>query len=265
MLIDIGANLTSSRFSGDLDQVISRAQAAAVSAIIVTGTNEAHSEAAYQLTLRHPAYLYSTAGMHPHHAKDWQQDSQQQLEAILQRKTVVAVGECGLDFNRNFSPAADQEYCFEAQLELASSLGLPVFLHQRDAHDSFLKILAKYRSDLAAAVVHCFTGTEQELKAYMELDCHIGITGWICDQRRGIHLHNFVHLIPDSRLLVETDAPFLIPQTIKDKPKNKRNEPMYLPFVIEKLAQARSQSRDKLNDITTKNAVNFFRLPNPAK
>jgi len=258
MLIDIGANLTSQRFQKDLPLVIGRAQEAGVQVMIVTGTDRPNSEKAWQLSGSYPSVLYSTAGMHPHHAGDWNDKVAAVLQELTSQETVLAVGECGLDFNRNFSKPADQERALHGQLELAASCGLPVFLHERDAHDRFFAILGKYRDKLAGAVVHCFTGDEAALKAYLDLDCHIGITGWICDERRGLHMHDFVHLIPDNRLMVETDAPYLLPRNIKNKPAGHRNEPMYLPVVVEQLAKIRGQSATEVAAVTTETAKVFF-------
>ena len=261
MLIDIGLNLTSKQFQQDRAEVVQRARSAGVGIMILTGTDIHHSQNAYKLTQGYPSILFSTSGMHPHHAKDWNAQAQLTLHALSTHPEVVAIGECGLDFNRNFSPRKEQEYCFEAQLEMAVDTGQPVFLHERDAHERFIQILGRYRDRLSGAVVHCFTGDESQLRAYLDTDCHIGITGWICDTRRGLHMHDFVHIIPDNRLMVETDAPYLLPSTVRTAQHRKRNEPMYLPVVVDTLASIRGETVDQLADITTANAMQFFRLP----
>ena len=133
---------------------------------------------------------------------------------------IAAVGECGLDYNRNFSPPEAQRKCFEDQLTLAAELGKPVFLHERDAFSDFSSILKQYRTSLPGAVVHCFTGGQTEaearfvLEAYLTIDCYIGITGWINDERRGSHLIPLLKTIPADRLLLETDAPYLLPRNL---------------------------------------------------
>jgi TatD DNase family protein len=163
-----------------------------------------------------------------------------------------------LDFNRDFSPRSHQEQWFEAQLELAFALELPLFLHERDAHERFLEILRPYRDRVPAAVVHCFTGTQDELQAYLDLDLHIGITGWICDERRGLHLQELVRSIPLNRLMLETDAPYLTPRTLRPKPKSGRNEPAFLPYVLETVAQAMAKPPEVVADATTQTARQFF-------
>jgi TatD DNase family protein len=264
-LIDIGANLTHESFDHDLSQVLERAQDRGVGKIIVTGADEAGSDAAAVLAHSRPGVLYSTAGIHPHHARDCHAGTIDHLRSLAETHPLVAIGETGLDFYRDFSPRALQEKWFEAHLDLAAELQLPLFLHQRDAHDRFVGILARYLSNLADLVVHCFTGTEEELKEYLEMGCHIGITGWICDERRGHHLKDFVGLIPDDRLMLETDAPYLLPKDMKPrdmqpKPKGRRNEPAYLPHILRAVAKARAQSTASLAASTRANARRFFRL-----
>lgn len=176
---------------------------------------------------------------------------------------VAAVGECGLDYFRNFSPRASQIAAFRAQLELAAQVGKPVFLHERDAHEDFLSILREYRPRLVGAVAHCFTGDLPQARAYQDLGLHIGITGWICDERRGLHLRDVVRAIPADRLLIETDAPYLLPRDLSPKPRSRRNEPMYLPQVLRAVAAARGESPQELASQTTRNALALFGWPEP--
>jgi TatD DNase family protein len=183
------------------------------------------------------------------------------IRSLVAKDAVVAVGECGLDYFRNFSPRDAQLDAFRRQLQIAKETGLPVFLHQRDAHDDFIDVLEPSLPGLSRAVAHCFTGEHESLREYIELGLYIGITGWICDERRGKHLHDIVSVVPDDRLLIETDAPYLLPRTIKPKPKTRRNEPAYLPEVLRVVAQARGQSEDHVAQITTENATRFFALP----
>ena len=217
--IDIGANLTHASFGEDLPQVLARARHACVAAIDVTGTSIEGSRAAQALAREHAGSashprLYATAGVHPHDAARFDGGTLEALRVLLAQPEVMAVGECGLDFNRNYSPHPDQEKCFLAQLELASETGKPLFLHSRDAHPRFADILRAHRDRLPAAVAHCFTGVAEELRAYLDLDLYVGITGWICDERRGRHLHALVREIPADRLMLETDAPYLTPRTL---------------------------------------------------
>jgi TatD DNase family protein len=260
-MIDIGANLTSKSFHRDLPSVIDRAAHAGVEAIVVTGTSLAGSRAAADLAQQTaPLALYATAGVHPHHAVEATGDWLDQLRGLAARARVVAVGECGLDFNRNYSPRDDQVRCFHAQLALAAELRLPVFLHERDAHDAFLGILRDHRSSLAGAVVHCFTGTRTQLEAYLSLDLHIGITGWICDERRGRDLVGLVPSIPARRLMIETDAPYLLPRNLPSPPRDRRNEPAFLPVVLHAVAAARGEAPATTAAATTATARAFFGL-----
>lgn len=259
-LIDIGVNLTGSSFRNDLDEVIKSAQQVGVQKMVVTGTNIEHSQLAEALTQQYPKVLYATTGVHPHHAKECDDKTLNQIEALAASQGVVAIGECGLDFNRNFSPPDVQEKWFEAQLELASSLKLPVFLHQRDAHEQFLNIMSRWRDKLTGAVAHCFTGSVDEAKAYLDLDMHIGVTGWICDERRGAALQEAVKFIPLNRLMLETDAPYLLPRDLQPKPKDRRNEPKYLPHICRVVAQYCGLNEEELAKKSTVTAEDFFNL-----
>ncbi|MGD8175812.1 TatD family hydrolase [Marinimicrobium sp. ARAG 43.8] len=259
-LVDIGVNLTSGRFRPDLSSVLQRADRAGVSEMIITGTSVQASREAQVMAASRQG-LYATAGVHPHEARHWDTTAETVLRALANEAEVVALGECGLDFNRNFSSPDDQKTCFEAQLALAAELSLPVFLHQRDAHESFMPLLRAYRAHLPGAVVHCFTGTAEELEDYLSLDCHIGVTGWICDARRGEVLRESVKHIPAERLMVETDAPYLTPQTLPEKPTGNRNEPAFLPYVVEQIARCRNEAPEAVAAYTTRTARAFFNLP----
>ncbi|KXO13932.1 Deoxyribonuclease TatD [Moritella sp. JT01] len=260
-LIDIGVNLTNAAFHKDLPDVIERASAQGVRRLIVTGTDIAESQLAYQLTQDYPQQLYATAGIHPHDARHATDESWQQIKALAQHDSVVAIGECGLDFNRDYSPRPMQEAAFAKQLELAAELNMPVFMHERDANERFIAILKEYRSALPAAVLHCFTGSASDLAACLELDLHIGITGWICDERRGSELYQLVRDIPADRLMLETDAPYLLPRNLKPKPKSRRNEPCYLPHVAQTIATARNEDVELLLRRSLQVTEQFFQLP----
>lgn len=259
-LVDIGANLTHESFARDLDDVIARAQAAQVTTMIVTGTDLAHAEQAVMLAKQYPG-LYATAGIHPHDASCWNTELAHKLQALHALPQVVAVGECGLDFNRNFSTPAEQERVFEAQLALAVESGLPLFLHERDAGVRMHEMLATWRDDISDAVIHCFTADRDTLHGYLDLDMHIGLTGWICDERRGHHLRPLVNDIPLERLMVETDCPYLLPRNLPAKLKGRRHEPALLPWIVKEIAQWRGISEAELGSATTRTAQRFFRLP----
>ncbi|MFO6423349.1 TatD family hydrolase [Motilimonas sp. KMU-193] len=259
-MIDIGINLTNARFDKDRAEVIAAAQQAGVTAMIVTGTSLQESQQAAQLAAQYPDYLYATAGVHPHDAKSVDQDTWPALRELWALPQVKAVGECGLDYNRDFSPRPIQDKVFAAQLEQAVELQLPVFLHERDASARFIEILKPYRDQLPAAVLHCFTGTQEELHAYLDLDLHIGITGWICDERRGLHLHDAVKVIPDNRLMIETDSPYLVPRSLRPKPKSSRNLPQYLPHIAQTIADIKGQPLAELIANTARTSRAFFAL-----
>ena len=259
-LIDIGANLAHDSFDDDRDEVLARAADAGVTRIVVTGSSDDSNQKAASLAQDHPGVLWSTAGVHPHHASDYTEESDALIRKLAGDESIVAVGECGLDYFRNFSPREAQLAAFRSQLDIAAATGLPVFLHQRDAHDDFVELLEPMLPKLSRAVAHCFTGEHESLREYLAMGLYIGVTGWICDERRGIHLKEIVPAVPDDRLMIETDAPYLLPRTIRPKPKTRRNEPMYLTEVLRVVAEARGQTEEHVARITTENAERFFGL-----
>ena len=260
-LIDIGANLTHSCFAADRAAVLARALSAGVRRMIVTGADLNSSRQALALAQEYDARLWSTAGVHPHHARDFAPSQREAFLELLSCGKVVAVGECGLDYFRNLSPPESQRAAFAAQLEFAVTAAKPVFLHQRDAHADFMAILREYAGRLAGGVAHCFTGGPAELDDYLELGLHIGITGWVCDERRGHALRDAAPRVPQERLMLETDAPYLLPRDLPTADKSRRNEPGNLPHVAAALAKLRGVPLDVLAAATTRNAVRFFGLP----
>ncbi|AOH35719.1 TatD family hydrolase [Luteimonas sp. JM171] len=260
-LIDIGVNLTHDSFDHDRDQVIERARNAGVTRMIVTGASREHSPKALELARAHPGVLYATAGVHPHHASEYTAGCDAEIRALHAHPEVVAVGETGLDYFRDFSPRPAQRRAFERQLEIAAENGKPLFLHQRDAHADFMAVMKAFEGRLGPAVVHCFTGTREELFDYLDQDWHIGITGWLCDERRGRHLREIVHNIPANRLMVETDSPYLLPRTLAPMPRDRRNEPMYLPHILAELARDRGEAAEATAAAATATAQAFFGLP----
>jgi len=257
--IDVGVNLTHESFSEDREAVLARARAAGVTQLMVTGADLASSTQAAELALGCPQVLYATAGVHPHHASQLHAEHLPLLRALLSRPEVVAAGECGLDYHRNYSPRQAQLQAFEWQLALAAEYRKPVFLHQRAAHADFMALLRNQRPT-AGGVAHCFTGSAAEMEQYLELGLSIGITGWFNDERRGAHLAAIVARIPARRLLLETDAPYLLPRDLEPKPKTRRNEPMYLPHIGAAVARARCESREVCALHTTAHARELFRL-----
>jgi TatD DNase family protein len=210
-LIDIGANLAHDSFDDDREDVLQRAADAGVARMIVTGSSVQSNRDAVSLAAEHPGVLYATAGMHPHHASEYDSNCAGQIRQLAENGQVVAVGECGLDYFRNFSPRDAQLKAFRSQLDIAVDTGLPVFLHNRDAHDDFVEVLEPTLPKLSRAVAHCFTGEHESLREYLALGLYIGVTGWICDERRGAHLKDIVSAVPDDRLMIETDAKSCVP------------------------------------------------------
>lgn len=260
VLIDIGANLAHDSFDADRAQVMERARAAGVAAMIVTGSTLDDTDRAIALCRQFPDVLRATAGVHPHHATGLQAGDTGRLVDLLSDPMVVATGECGLDYFRNFSPPAEQRRAFELQLGLAERGKRPLFLHQRDAQADFLALLRAHPGAASRAVLHCFTGGPQELEDCLGLGLSIGVTGWICDERRGQALRKAVPRIPGERLMLESDAPYLLPRTIHPKPAHRRNEPAYLPVVLEETARHRGLTPATLAAETTANACRFFGL-----
>ncbi|HVI25530.1 MAG TPA: TatD family hydrolase [Xanthomonadaceae bacterium] len=265
-LIDIGANLTHDSFDHDRAAVLQRARDAGVARMVVTGGSREHSPKALALAQACPGELFATAGVHPHHASEYTAECDAELRALLAHDEVVAVGECGLDYFRDFSPRPAQRKAFARQLEIAADLAAagnpkPLFLHQRDAHADFLAVMREFEGRIGQAVVHCFTGSREELFDYLDRDWHVGITGWLCDERRGAHLRELVKHIPAHRLMIETDAPYLLPRTVRPQPAHRRNEPMYLAHIAGELARDRGEDVAATAAATTATATAFFRLP----
>jgi TatD DNase family protein len=259
-LIDIGSNLTHQSFAADRGEVMARAAGAGVTRQVVTGTDLHSSGQAAALAAMHPTVLWSTAGLHPHHAADFDPAQRGAWLELLSRPPVVAVGECGLDYFRDLAPRAAQRAAFVAQLELALSVRKPVFLHQRDAHEDFTAILKDYHAGLTGGVAHCFTGGPAQLEDCLALGLSIGITGWICDERRGADLREAAVRIPADRIMLETDAPYLLPRDLVPRPKSRRNEPCNLAHIARIAAGLRGESFEALAAASTLNAARFFGL-----
>ena len=263
-MIDIGVNLTNKRFDKDRTELILRAKNSGVEQLLITGTSVVESRQALTLCRDYqqqfPNVLHATAGVHPHDADGVSHDYLAQLTQLANQPQIKAIGECGLDFNRNFSAPTQQLKVFKEQINLAAQLNMPLFLHQRDAFDSWFSELKPFIGQIPAMVAHCFTGSQLELEQCIEADMYIGITGWVCDERRGKALQDVVNLIPLNRLLIETDAPFLTPRTIKPKPKSSRNEPSYLPYIVEKIASITALDPSDIACQTSINARQVFNL-----
>ncbi len=268
-MIDIGVNLLHPQFDRDRLAVVDRAVAEGLTAMLITATDLAATTATIEYcdAHAHPAIqLQTTAGIHPHDARHAPENLSDVLRELALSEHVRAIGETGLDFNRNFSPPDIQAHVFEQQLSLAADLSLPVFVHDRDSGGQVYRLLKKHAHLLPGMVVHCFTGNAAELDAYLDLGCSIGITGWISDSRRGTTLREIVGRIPLDRLMIETDAPFLLPQNAPadwyqhNAGVKRRNEPALLPWVAAGVARATGSSLQEVTERTAANACRLFGL-----
>lgn len=254
---DAGVNLFSSQFDADRQQVLQNARQAGVQTQLLIGSDLA--ETALNLAFcQQEAGCLTTAGVHPHQAAAVDENWQAQLQQLLQADKVVAVGECGLDFNRMFSPRERQIQVFETQLALAKKNQKAVYLHERDAFDAQINLLKN--NHISDGIAHCFTGDSHQLKAYLELGLYIGITGWLCDERRGELLQQALQYLPLDRLVLETDAPYLLPRNLANKPKSRRNEPAFVSAIAEKIAELRGWSLSDIAAHSRRNTNLLFGL-----
>ncbi|KRE64912.1 TatD family hydrolase [Paenibacillus sp. Soil750] len=261
-LIDIGVNLMHRSFDQDREDVVARAVAAGVTPLLLTGTSLRSSDEASRYAGEFPGKLFATAGIHPHDTRNCKEHTMDKLRKLAKLPQVVAIGECGLDYNRDFSPRDIQRKWFEEQIKLACEMQMPLFLHEREAHYDFVRIMKPYVGSINKAVVHCFTGSLQELHVYLQLGFYIGITGWICDERRGKHLRELVKQVPLDRLMLETDAPFLTPRDLPVKPQDGRNEPAFLPHIAATVAACLGKTAQEVADSTAHTTKDFFGLMN---
>lgn len=263
---DIGVNLMHKQFDRDREDVIERAHAAGITRMLITCTNLEESARGIEFCHAWEDGFWCTAGVHPHDAKDTDPDWLARLAELAINPEVKAVGEIGLDFKRNFSPPEVQIETFRAQLEFAVEIGKPVFVHDRDSDGKVFELLSEQARELSGVVVHCFTGTGGDLTRYLDSGFYIGITGWVCDLRRGRVLRDLVVNIPLDQLLVETDAPFLIPaDTMSNTASNRRrNEPAFLKFVIESIAELHQRDPTEIARASHHNASTLFDLPERA-
>lgn len=264
-MIDIGANLAAKDFDADLQEVLQAGFEAGVGKVIITGSCFESIPKAQKIIddykQEYKNRLFYTAGIHPHHSDEWNQNSSDFIKKFIQDEYCVATGEMGLDFFRNFVDKEIQIATFRAQLDLAIETQKPIFIHERDASETMLKELKNRAGDLPKnIVIHCFTGNRMALEAYLEAGFYIGITGWICDPVRGAHLLDLVKIIPQDKIMIETDAPYLLPKTIKPKPKSRRNEPKNLGFVAQKISDVLEVDTQDFIDKTSANAIAFFGL-----
>ena len=257
-IADIACNFTSDRFDKDLDEVIERAIANDITKFGLICSRLSDLDKLLEIYNRYSKEMFFTIGVHPHHANEINEKYLEKLKEVININNPHAIGETGLDFFRNLSTYEEQVFAFEEQIKIAIDKNKPLFLHQRDSHDDFIKILRKYSSDINKAVVHCFTGTQKQLDDYLELDCYIGVTGWICDAKRNVELRKTIKNIPLERLMIETDCPYLIPKNLEEKPKNNRNEPTYLNHIANEVATLMKKDINDIREKTYKTSLSFF-------
>jgi TatD DNase family protein len=257
-MIDIGVNFHSSQLKGKSDDLISKAKQAGLTGILATGTSLPSSQLAQGLAKRQPGYVWATAGVHPHSAKEWSSAVEAGLEALWKSTAVVAVGEAGLDYNRMFSPKADQQHAFERQLDGAIRTGKPPFLHCRDAFEDFRAMTRGAAAKGARGVVHCFTGTREQALAHLEDGFDIGITGWVADPARGGELRDAVKVIPLERMHLETDAPYLMPRNIPKR--GPVNVPANLIWVARAIAELKGVTDVEVGRTCAENSSRMFGL-----
>ena len=256
---DIACNFTNERFDKDLDEVINRAKTNKITKFGLICSRLSDLDRLLEIYNQYSKDMFFTIGVHPHHANEINDKYLKNLKEAVINNNPHAIGETGLDFFRNLSTYDEQIYAFEEQIKIAIDTNKPLFLHQRDSHDDFIKILRGYSSDINKAVVHCFTGTQEQLEDYLELDCYIGVTGWICDEKRNVELRKTIKNIPLEKLMIETDCPYLIPKNLPNKPKNNRNEPINLNHIVNEIAVLMEIDIDSLRKQTFKNTINYFK------
>ncbi len=258
-IIDIGANLTHPDLIGEIDEIKHKMSLEQVAKAIIISSTFDDTDAALEIISDHPNIFYTTAGFHPHNAKDYSEQYFDKIKDKANNPNVVAIGECGLDYYRKYSSKETQVVCFERHIELSSITKKPLFLHERNAHKDFLDILSENLDTLDKFVVHCFTGDIDQLRKYLDIGSYIGITGWITDKRRGSHLHDIIKFIPRNRLMIETDCPYLIPHNI-DTVSNNVNYPYYLPYIASFMSKCLNISVEELRKSTYETTLNFFSL-----
>ena len=251
-MFDIAVNLADSQLRDQADQVLRDALDAGVEHCLLVGTDIDESQ---WLGDRAEAWRTPfTAGIHPHYVSAAPPDWQTKLADLICHPRCVAVGETGLDWFRMLSPRETQLRLCEQQLAMAIEAEKPAYLHDRDASHDLYAVLKNFPG--IRGIVHCFTGDQAALEAYLDLGLYIGITAWCLDERRGQTLADLVPYIPDDRLMIETDAPYLAPRTLRPRPK--RNEPKFLPHIVEGIAALRGQPSDHLAQVTSDNAKRLF-------
>ena len=256
--IDIACNFTHESFKHNLDEVINNAEQEGVEKFVLLCASLADIGPIKVIQNNAPEKYFISAGIHPHHATEILEINHDALLNKLKSISPNAIGETGLDYFRNISPPDIQKKSFGMHIEIAKELSLPLYLHQRDAHGDFIRIIKENISNFPKFVVHCFTGTQAELDEYLELGAYIGLTGWICDAKRNIDLRKSIKNIPIEKMMIETDSPYLIPKNLMIKPNKNINEPKYLPHIANEICELTGYDLEELKSATSNNAIEFF-------
>ncbi|GAB6143448.1 TatD family hydrolase [Desulfocicer niacini] len=256
-LFDSHAHIDDISFQNDFPETLQRAREAGVKAIMVAGVDLATSKKAIKMVEKHP-HIFTSVGVHPHDVKHCSEDVMAELTSLATHKKVKAWGETGLDFNRMHSPMDVQEKWFIRQIEAADALELPMIFHERDSGGRLLEILTDMDNQRRRGVVHCFSGTREEMFKYLDLGYHIGVTGIVTLQQRGALLRQLISLIPEDRLLIETDAPYLTPAPMKNK--TRRNEPAFVAAVLHKIADITHKDPHELSEIIWNNTLELYNI-----
>lgn len=254
VFVDTHIHLTDRRFEADLDAVLERSRAAGVTAWMTIGTSPFDADAAAALAER-VAGVFFAAGMHPHHAADWNDGSAERLRAILSSPRALALGEIGLDYHYDFAPREVQRRVFEAQLGLAIELDRPIVIHCREAFADIASVLRAHRDPRLRGVFHCFSEGRAEAEEAVDLGFCLGLGGVVTFANSGA-VREAVRHAPACRLLLETDAPYLAPVP----KRGRRNEPSYIPYIAEVVARERGETIDAVAAITTANAQRLLGL-----
>ena len=254
MLIDSHAHLEMPEFKKDLNEVIQRAMDSGVASIFTVGTEKKDWTRALEIAHSHPS-IYAILGVHPHNAKEIEEETYVVLKKLCRDEKVRAYGEIGLDFFRNLSPREVQIERFREQIGLARELRLPIVVHDREAHRETLEILKSERAEECGGIIHCFSGDESMAKACMEMGFYISVPGTITF-KNAERFQETVRSLPLESLLVETDAPFLAPVPFRGK----RNESSYVRYTAQKVAEVKKVSFEKVAEVTTENALRVFKL-----
>jgi len=256
-IFDSHCHLDDKSYKRDLNNILARAHNAGVIRMMTIGINRRTSDLAVSLARTH-GDIYASVGVHPHDVENCNEAILEELVELAKNREVRAWGEIGLDFNRMYSPRDDQEKWFRRQLEIAGRLDLPMIFHERDSDGRFLEMLKNNCDTTINGVVHCFSGTLEELRHYLDLGLHIGITGILTMKSRGAQLREMVSTIPANRLLVETDAPYLTPSP--ERNRHKRNEPAFVKSVLLKLAEVRGTDFDEMSIVVWENTCRLYNI-----